>query len=259
MYKMLAISLLLIVFAPSLMLTETSFAFVPMPSVPEFKIKVIDLSYEIPATTLIDPYNGQIVNNPAEHIDNRTLQFMVENQPFNMYYDSNSGFNITLFFNIRMKGHYTNNWTVLFPVDSNHPIQSTSEYTEISLPLGENSETALRWLPTGSSQVDFQVEAMIGYFSRTTGIDSWYFTGEESGWSNTQTLTIDASAPTATPNTSTLPSENPTSTSDQPNDGTSVLFSLGLVEVAIVTLLAVIAVLLVFVVLVLYLRRRAVK
>ncbi|MCL5876643.1 MAG: right-handed parallel beta-helix repeat-containing protein [Candidatus Bathyarchaeota archaeon] len=66
-----------------------------------------------------------------------------------------------------------------------------------------------------------------------------------------------SNAPTPTPDTSITPSQNPTATPIQPNTGTSVLFGLDWVGIAIVALLAAIVVLLVFVVV--YLRKRSVS
>jgi hypothetical protein len=68
-------------------------------------------------------------------------------------------------------------------------------------------------IPSGG-QVDFQVQAIAGYITRIYGtpVPPWpesyhdVFTGEASGWSNTQTIAIDANA--------AKPSENPT-TPDQ--------------------------------------------
>jgi hypothetical protein len=65
------------------------------------------------------------------------------------------------------------------------------------------------------SQTDIQVEAMIGYVHRVIEGNSapWVFTGETSGWSETQTISIPANTPlnpTSTPPTS--PSQSPTPT-----------------------------------------------
>lgn len=51
---------------------------------------------------------------------------------------------------------------------------------------------------------------MIGYVSRTIGFASRYFTGESSGWSNTQTITIPETYASASP------SPNPTPTPTVP-------------------------------------------
>jgi hypothetical protein len=211
MRKGFALVLILVLTVSSLILVkpEHALASITKPSVPEFTVRLIDNSYDVPMYNSTDPYTGANVTHPAQHIDNRTLEFRVKNQPFTPYYDASSSFNITLYYNVRMKGHYAENWTNLYSVEDDHPRQSNSDYTLILLPLGANSDTALRWLPSSTSQVDFQVESMIGYFSRGVGFDSWSFTGEESGWSNTQTLTIPANespSPTSTPITPEFPS-----------------------------------------------------
>jgi hypothetical protein len=90
----------------------------------------------------------------------------------------------------------------------------------------------------------------------------WYFAGEESGWSNTQTLTIHAagSAPTpsAIPKSSSTTSTmtlQPTATNYQSGAETGVLLGLGWVEIAITAFSVVVV--LVFVVV--FLRKRALK
>ena len=65
-------------------------------------------------------------------------------------------------------------------------------------------------LPT-SGQVDFQVEAMIGYRDRgvfSGGMMPYVFKGERSGWSNTQSITIlTGSTASESPNPSSTPPE----------------------------------------------------
>jgi hypothetical protein len=256
MRKGFALLLILILTLSSSIMIETSFASITKPSIPQFTVEVVDSSYDVPTSYSIDPYTGATVTNPAKHVDNRTLEFTVRNQPFTPYYDASSSFNITLYYNVRMKGHYAENWTNLYSVEDNHPSQSNSEYTVIFLPLGVNSDTALQWLPSSSSQVDFQVEAMIGYFSRTVigQTAPWSFTGEESGWSNTQTLTIGTRASTTTPNTSPSSTSQDTTTSpDQSYSQNAVLFGLGWIGTLV--LLGIIAVLLVAIVV--FLRKRS--
>jgi hypothetical protein len=64
----------------------------------------------------------------------------------------------------------------------------------------------VRDIPLGG-QIDFQVQAIAGYVTRVYGTPTppWtesyrdVFTGEKSGWSNTQTITVDANGSTSTP------------------------------------------------------------
>jgi hypothetical protein len=116
------------------------------------------------------------------------------------------------------------------------------------------------------AQVDFQVKALIGYVIRypVPGTSGWDFIGEESDWSNTQTITVGDSSSTVTPSSSLpsspiptpAPSQNPSVLPVQQSSDSSVFLGLNWVESAAVSLLAAIAVLLVFVVF--YLRRRSV-
>jgi hypothetical protein len=76
-------------------------------------------------------------------------------------------------------------------------------------------------IPTGT-QTDIQVEAMIGSIGRqfnpnaTSQIDMYpyVFTGETSGWSNAQTVTLPANTPLS-PNPTPSPAATPTPTTSQ--------------------------------------------
>ena len=65
--------------------------------------------------------------------------------------------------------------------------------------------------PAGD-QVDFQVEAMIGYVHRdvSQAFAPWVFTGEKSDWSNTRTLSLPtaSSPPTPSPETTPFPTNH---------------------------------------------------
>ena len=180
------------------------------PSVPEFTVKFTDSSYTTPTTYSIDPYTGQNVTHHGSYVANKTIELTIKNQPFVPYYDASSGWNISLYYDIRVKGHYEENWTRLYLredmpyLSENVPSESASEYTVLSYhsyqPNSENTFIMggkLMDFPLGS-QVDFQVQALAGYIHRvwnpnaTNQLDMYpyVFAGEESGWSNTQTLTI---------------------------------------------------------------------
>ena len=262
MRQAIAVSFLLILALSSITLSET-LASTPKPSIPEFTVKLVDSYYDVPASSSIDPFTGQTTINPAQHIENRSLEFKVKNQPFTPYSDGEGGFTIKLYYNIRLRGHFGGNWSELFTVDNPHPVQSNSSYTIISVPLGL-CVGPLGSLPTNSSsQIDCQVEAMIGYFARTVGFASWYFAGEESGWSSTQTIIINGNS--ATPDTSPSPSaitpspsgssQSPMDTPLQPNVDSPVLFGLDWVGIAVIALLAAVAAVL-LVLLAVFLRRQ---
>jgi len=244
MNKRYALLLILIFTASSLIAVKPTRSSVTKPSVPEFTVKLVDSSYDVPTTYSIDPYTGENVTHTGYHVESRSIDVTIKNQPFIPYYDVSSGWNIGFYYNIRIKGHYSEDWIELYRASDGYPTRSDSQYTIISYTLGENTDTILGTkmieFPYGA-QEDFQVEALIGYISRvnnpnaTTQLEMYpyVFTGEISGWSETQTLTISAPDSITTPDTS--PSQNSTA--------------------AMLTLLGVIVVLLVIVVV--YLRRRS--
>lgn len=174
-------------------------ASVPKPSVPEFTGKLVDNSYDAPTTHSIDPYTGQDITHAGYHVENRTIEISIKNQPFTSY--ESNGQIIDLYLNIRTKGDYTENWTTIYSPEFVYPTQSKSDYTKISYSLDENEYPFWDNLNQGGI-VDFQVEALIGSVHRDASTISapWVFDGETSGWSNTQTLIIPAStSPTSTP------------------------------------------------------------
>ena len=216
------------------------------PSVPEFTVKFVDSSYTTHPTYSIDPYTGENVTHHGSYVANKTIEVTIRNQPFVPYYDASSSWNISLYYNVRVKGHYEANWTILYLredmpyLSENVPSKSASEYTVLSYhsyqPNSENTYIMggkMMDFPPGS-QVDFQVEAFLGY---QYSYDNYFynqqphmipirvnlFIYERSGWSNTQTLTISADALT------------PSRVEETQRIGLS-LFILGLVIAAILVL-----------------------
>jgi len=187
------------------------------PSVPEFTVKYVNLTYDVPPTYGIDEFTGEtVIMQEGYHVDNQSAVFKINNQPFNPYTDS-GGNNISLYYNFRAKGHFGDEWRYYPFSDSGYSssrysamiysfgsipefLASTSEYTELSVNLGifyryENLQTG--------DQIDFQVQAQIGYIDYSG--DGWYsFIGETSDWSETQTMTFGESQ-TLTPSPETTP------------------------------------------------------
>jgi len=215
---------------------ETS---IPKPNVPEFTVKLVDRSYDVPpsTTTTIDPYTGKetVTNQPGRRVENKTIEVAIKNQPFSS----------RLMYNIRIKGHFEQGWRELYCPSDGYLWQSDSQYTVISLPANYPVD----------AKIDFQVEALNGYISReydgsNAGPFSfpWTFTGENSGWSNTQTITIDDDSSGTTPNN--LSPQNPTAPTDQSGTHTMITqfgldlpeiityATLGIVFVSLVTVIA---------------------
>jgi hypothetical protein len=206
-------SLLLVVImaVSSLMMVESAFAqSIPKPSVPEFTIEIVSSPYDVPptTTTTIDPYTGKetVTTHPGYHVENKTTQIRINNQPFTPYEIQGKDHNwtINLYYNIRLKGHFSQNWGYyrLYngSSDGNLVQDYDSKYTVIFIDS---------YLPS-EGKMDFQIEALTGYEHGVVSFvpgapgTSRVITGESSGWSNIQTITI--------PSTSTSPPPNPTPT-----------------------------------------------
>jgi hypothetical protein len=207
-----------------LIVKPTNAQTIPKPTVPQFTVEYLTQTSVIPATTptyTIDPYSGQqkILNQGRQsyNVTSGWLELKIKNQPFTPYNNSD-GVYISLYYNLRYKGHYETNWTY-YPFnpdgisskiyggwDMTYLIPytaSNTEYTTITSGLDKLG------IPN-YGQVDFQVQAQIGYIqdtgdafaARVWGIH-YNFTGETSDWSNTQTVTISATSASSNP-TSTM-------------------------------------------------------
>jgi len=231
--KSFSLLLILILAVSILIMAKPAFAQNPTPTVPEFTVKYVDYSYDVPPTYGINQYTGHNVTIQAGyHVDNRTMVFTIKNQPYTSYNDS-SGNYITLYYNFRFKGHYGDEWTY-YPfagVQTTHSWggysgtgnlspkypASNSDYTVISINLGTLTSypAGTQPIPDGS-QVDFQVQALIGHIdpipSGLLAGDFYNFTGESSDWSNTQTITIANGATSTSISASTSANPTPTST-----------------------------------------------
>ena len=161
-------------------LSSTELASIAKPSVPEFTVKLVKGNIEV----------------------------KIKNQPFVSYYDPSINWTIDFYYNIRIKGNFSEDWIELYLIEE-VPMSSYSEYTVLSYsPVGENSYIlGNRMIEfSAGSQIDFQVEAMIGYVQRVFNPNAtsqlemypYVFTGETSGWSDTRTITIPEQEPQQT-------------------------------------------------------------
>ncbi|MGA2385675.1 MAG: hypothetical protein ABSG33_03995 [Candidatus Bathyarchaeia archaeon] len=184
---------------------------VPTPSVPQFTVKFVDSSYDAPTTTSTNQYNGQTTTNPGYHVENRTIQITIKNQPFTSYIQN--GENISFYYNVKEKGQYATNWTTLYSPGYYFPTESNTGYTTLVYLIDANEPPFWDNLVNGGT-VDFQVQAMIGSVHRISNITAgnelpwemfpWIFDGQTSDWSPTQTVTVPSSSPS--------PSQPPTVT-----------------------------------------------
>ncbi len=244
-----------------------SAASIPKPSVPVFTVQFVNHSSDTPTTYSINPYTGANEIHPSSHSELQTLEVLIKNQPFTPYTTQGTpNWTVGLFYNIRVKGAFSQDWIELYRPSDGYPVQDLSaEYTVISLGnLGGNGITLttnakMVEVPAGGL-VDFQVEAMTGYVHRGYNPNTtdqlrmwpWIFTGETSGWSDTQTITIDWNAVTTVTMTTPPPAstQTPTATAvptqnlpDQPVTQTNILPAIEWKDIVIATSGIVIAVL----------------
>jgi len=188
----------------SLVFAEAS---IPKPSVPEFTLKYIDYSYDVPPTYKIDEYTGEtVVATGSIHVKNMTIHVTINNQPLS---HSFNGVTYHLYYNVRFKGHFGKDWSETPSVVTlNSSPSNFSEY--ISLHSSRLSEQSSAQYTTFSfsandyppnAPIDFQVEAVMGHDSQAWVPDepfaynpAHYYPAvafdETSGWSSTQTITI---------------------------------------------------------------------
>lgn len=192
---------------------STELTTIPKPSIPEFTLKHVDNSYDVPSstTTTTDPYTGEqtVTTEPGYYVQDKTIEITIKNQEFTPY--SIDSQQISLFYYVSRKGHYAEDWSYYPPsthgreYSSNHILQSNSDYTVVQFSAPPEGE------------MDFRVQAQIGYYTSTEAylgvpgapFTTYTFNGEVSGWSETQTLTI----PTPTEPPTSSPAPNPTDTS----------------------------------------------
>ncbi len=203
--KGFAVFIILIMAISSLsliMVEPVSAQTIPKPSVPQFSIQVVDYSYDVPTKYSTDSYTGKQTTIPGYHVDDIRVEGKIKNQHFTPYIIPNpnstsnhdANLNIDFYYNIRYKGHFgsESEWMKLVGTrDVDFLIQNyDSEYTNFTV-AGYDA----RMFEEGAA-IDFQVKAFIGF-------ETWGFVGtfpyrilngEESGWSNTQTLTISKDA-----------------------------------------------------------------
>ena len=219
------------------------------PSVPEFTVKLVDNSYDVPPTQTIDPYKGTITQ-PGYHVENKEIEITIKNQ------------NLGVMYNVRTKGHFEQEWRERFyapPGNSRYPEQSNGQYTVITLHTN--------MYPDGA-QVDVQVEAMIGtiswihdptaFMADDGSRGGYHFEGSKSGWSKTQTITINKATATPAPTLpSTTASTNPDSSTpnqsgSENNSGVDLASWVGIM---LVVLFSIIVVLLVIIAVGIYMKK----
>jgi len=184
------------------------------PSVPEFTLKYVDYSYDVPPKTssTTDPYTNETITTtiPGRHVENKTVEATINNNIGASYY------------NFRYKGRYTDKWSY-YPFDPNDSLgymlpdsfyvpyeASNSSYTVAALPSYFFKDIRV------GGEVDVQAQALFGDFRAEPfghllplePTYDFYFEGTTSDWSETQTITIGESQ-TPTPSPAATPTPTP--------------------------------------------------
>jgi hypothetical protein len=231
---------------------ETS---ITKPSVPEFTVKFVNASYSVTTTNPYTGLSETKLtsNNSIEvKIKNQPFAYSSNQIYYNIRTKPHFADNWTEVYPLRnITSSYNGNDAfsyALYIVDS--PPQSKSSYTIITFPVvatelysasgydiqryysGTEGQEGmysafLSVIPDGA-QLDFQLGALVGHDSQMWVIEHPFYPtigghfapavayDATSDWSNTQTITIDESAPTTTPTAS--PSQYPTATPDAHDD-----------------------------------------
>jgi len=160
----------------------------PAVSVPEFSVKFVDSSYTTPANTSIDPFTGKTVTTPAQSINNQTIEVSIKNQTIPNGTD--------LYYQVRMKGHHSEQWTII----SLAPANPRSEFTILTYAINGNDApdqftSHLSQIAPGGT-ADFQVRAQLMEYNTLPDSQSVPVSAaiSASDWSSTQTITIPATS-----------------------------------------------------------------
>ena len=135
----LAFSLIAVFTVSSLAMVSSVFAqSTTKPSVPEFTVRYVDNSYDVPpkTTSTTDPYTNETTTTTilGYHVENKTIEATINNNIGASYY------------NFRYKGHYEDEWSY-YPFDPDRSLPyflsdaysvpnqaSTASYTVVALP-----------------------------------------------------------------------------------------------------------------------------
>ncbi len=266
MRKVCSIAFILALAVSSLIMVQTASASAPIPPVPEFSVKYSIDAYNVEPTYKTDPYTGQTVIEQEGYTGyNKTIFTEIKTSQFSSTLDT-SGNWTKLYYNVRFKGHYENEWKY-YPVDPqdskshgwSYAIASQSGNTIVTLPYWQIGQIF------NGGTLDVQVQALIGHDDITYQGPSpiggemtvYRFTGEVGNWSPTQTLTIGSgevtvtettasptpASSTATPTVTAPPTQNPTATATPQDAQINLLTGLDWERAAIVGLVVVVAVL----------------
>lgn len=154
----------------------------PRPSVPEFSLRYVDHSYDVPETTIshTDPYTGNVTSQirPAYHVKNFTIDVIIKNQNFPETFNGNR---LLMKYYVQWKGNFEQEWKTL---DDTYELDVDSKSGDTTFSKETQSITS-------GGIVDFQVKADLGYHTIAGSIMPMpYFMSTSSAWSNTQSIKL---------------------------------------------------------------------
>jgi hypothetical protein len=197
-------------------------------SAPQFSLKYVDYSYDVPPVYGINPYNGNTeIKQSGYHVYKEYVEVWIKNPSFQQYTDA-SGHKIVLGYQVYWKGHYGDLWAnATYPA---YVLSSGSEYTVISFAFGDDANDDSHYWLSGQvstgDQLDFKAATFVGYYN-IVSVDRLpifgseartylVFTGQTSDWSSEQTILLDTSAPTVSPDSVYAPKNAYTSGNNSP-------------------------------------------
>jgi hypothetical protein len=224
---------------------------IPQPSVPQFTVKLVDYSYDVPSKTVTttDAYNGQITTTttPGYHVKDYRLVVMIKNQP---YTTKIGNWTFQLYYVFRMKGHYEEWSNSSYEFIGCSDLYGDTQYWSNNLLAASTKEYTVPLNNTVNyrvgDQIDFKVQAVIANTQTTWNYEHMFpipdgtvFAYFASPWSQIQTFTMPdisnpnfnidkptttqqttnptQSVPTQTTNPTTTQTENPTDQIGQVN------------------------------------------
>jgi hypothetical protein len=203
------------------------------PQIPNFTLSLVDRSFDVPPVYDVNSFTGQNETiQPGYHVEKKLIEVKIENQYSYSDYGFINSSQVKVYYDVRYKGHFDNTWIESSSISNLAP--SEGYYTTVDFGYGSNNPGGfLIWLgyvpPDG--QVDFQVQAFLGYYRTTTvqtgSAGCWrnettsvFEKTGLSGWSATQTITVDPASTSQT--NETLPPTSPAPTAGIVNNTTPV-------------------------------------
>jgi len=167
------------------------------------------INFASASTDIPEPYVPEFT---VEFV-NGSLELRIENQPLASYRGMVNDVDILFYYNVQAKMPSSDQWLGFYKIDDGEKLlaPSDSEYTVVHVGALTSNGLHLRTIsespdfPFGD-KVDFRVEARIGHFHwrPSMPVSFYYFSGEYSGWSSIQTITVPVPSPTPTPVSETL-------------------------------------------------------